>query len=133
MTDHLLYKCIDKFDRMLISVEKLEDAPPLPDSLVVYHVKNAANCGISPVKKRISAWRYSSSGLMQIPVDAEPVLHAEESRLYRESAAEFSINRLTGKAYIGIYVGEGLKMGFEYDVSVSGTTFYIGNEKVIWK
>lgn len=133
MTDLLLNKCIVKFSVMLDACSGCDDCPRLPQSLVIYHVTASKRGNVYKPKKILSAWRYDNGKIMQIPVDAKAVTSVISGELFREGYAIFGMNRLRKKAFVSVYFGQNISMGFEYDMTVTKDSFSITNEKVIWE
>lgn len=133
MNDLLLNKCITKFQVMLDTCKNRDDCPQLPQSLVIYHVKASKRGQKYVPKKVLQAWRYESGKIMQIPITAKAVQSVISGELYREGSALFGISRLRKKAFVTVFFGENISMGFEYDTAVGKGTFAITNETVIWE
>lgn len=133
MVDHLLNMCVNKYKKMLEVYSLRRDCSELPDSLLVHYVKGSKHKGAYVAKKRLRAWRFVDGELFEIPADAKPVERPDDTPLYCEPHAEFGICRLTKKAFINIYCGKQLGMGFVYDISTHGINFMVCNEKVLWK
>jgi hypothetical protein len=118
---------------MLDVCKKRDDCPELPQSLVIYHVKASKRGRVYTPKKIISAWRYENAGIMSIPTTAKAVQSVISGELYREGCAYFGFSRLRRKAFVSVYFGTNISMGFEYDTIVSKGTFALTNETVIWE
>ena len=133
MTDLLLDKCIAKFRTMLDVGKDRDDCPQLPQSLVIYRVRAVKHGGVCLPRKALEAWRYENGKIMSVPTDAKAVQTIISQELYREGCACFSISRLRRKAFVSVYFGKNISMGFEYDMHVTKTSFALTNEKVIWE
>jgi hypothetical protein len=118
---------------MLEACSSFPDCPPLPQSLVIHSVKAHKHGKLYEATETLQSWRYSQGEVFRIPSSAKQVKGEEDSYFYREALAEFGVNRLRRKAFINIYVGNNLGMGFEYDIGVAGMDFMVGNEKLLWK
>ena len=133
MTDNLLYRCVDKYNKALKVCRDFEDRPEPPSSLIIYMVKGRRHGKFFTPVKRLCAWRYSDGELFEIPLEAKQVTQPENEFFYREAKAEFGISRLRKKAYINVYLGKRFAIGFEYDIGVAGMDYMVGNEKILWK
>lgn len=134
MTDLLLRKCVEKFNTMLETCKAHKDCPAvLPRSLFIKFVKAKYDGSRYIPKNTLSCWRYENGMITEVPSDAKPVTAPLEQGLFTESAAEFGYSRFRKKAFVNLYCGENIAMGFEYDMTVSKGTFSIDNEKVLWE
>lgn len=133
MTDVLLKRCVDKYNTLLSVCGDMDEISKLPRSLYVCHVTGSKKGDRYTVKKRLEAWRYENGKIAQIPLDAKPVTKSQGEKLYKEAYAEFGICRLRKKAFITVYFGETIAMGFEYDTIITKTTYRITHEKILWQ
>ena len=133
MTDLLLQKCTEKFNIMLRICKAHKDCPAvLPKSLFIRYVKAKYDGKAYKPVKTLGSWRYENGMIAEVPADAKPVTAPLEQGLFTESYAEFGYSRFRKKAFVSIYCGENIAMGFEYDMSVGKGSFSIDNEKVLW-
>lgn len=133
MTDLLIDKCIRKFNIMLETCKNRSDCDELPHSLVIQQVKASKSGWVYTAKKVLAAWRYENGSLMQIPTDAKPVQKTVSGELFCEGLAQFGLDKLRNKAFINVFFGERISMGFEYDMSAKGTSFTLDNEIIGWE
>ena len=70
---------------------------------------------------------------MQIPTDAKPVQKTVSGELFSEGLAQFGLDKLRNKAFINVFFGENISMGFEYNMSAKGASFALDNEIVSWE
>ena len=70
---------------------------------------------------------------MQIPADAKPVQKAVSGELFYEGLAQFGLDKFRKKAFVNVFFGKNVSMGFEYDMSAKGASFALNNEKISWE
>lgn len=133
MVDHLLYRSIDKYKKMLETCRGMPERPVTPESFLVFYCKGRKHKGDYVVSKHLRAWRYIDGEVYEVPVDAKPVKRPEGELFYREAYGEFGICRLTKRAFINVYFGESFVVGFEYRIDVHGTDFMVYDEHAVRK